>query len=295
MDKSVFVLKGFKGLGTVWFAELFLQGNNLDLSLVESRLKKEIEEFENKYSRFQEESLLNQLNKNKSIQYDEDLAKMLEIAKEASLKSGVVFNIFIKEKLEEKGYGKKVAEVSTKDFSETSRTEVIDDKIILRGNKGIDLGGIGKGYLIDKLANILSKEFGIKYFLVNGGGDIYVTSNNEKEIEIFLEHPTKEGEYIYKIKIKNKAFCVSSSFKRMWLVEDKEVNHFIGDNEEVWATSYVVGGNATITDIFATVACILSSQESKLINVANEFSVEYFVVNKAGQIYKSTDFPELME
>lgn len=293
MDKSVFVLKGFKGLGTVWFAELFLQGLNADVSLIEERLKKEIEEFENKYSRFQEESLLNQLNKNKSIQYDKDLVKMLEIAKEASLKSGGIFNIFIKEKLENKGYGKKVTEVSQGETSEASATELVGDKIILRGNKGIDLGGIGKGYLIDKLANILSKEFGIKYFLVNGGGDIYVTSNNEEKIEIFLEHPTKQGEYIYKIKIKDKAFCSSSSFKRMWLVEDKEVNHFIGDDEEVWASSYVISDGATNADIFATVACLISSNKDKLIDYSKDFNVDYFVINKEGNIYRSNNFPEL--
>ena len=79
----------------------------------------------------------------------------------------------------------------------------------------------------------------------------------------------------------------------MWLVEDKEVNHFISDDEEVWASSYVVSDNATNADIFATVACLLSSNKDKLSDYSKDFNVDYFVINKEGNIYRSDNFPEL--
>ena len=199
--------------------------------------------------------------------------------------------LYHKEKLEEKGYGNTVASPE-KIIEGDSNIKLENNKIILEGNKSIDLGGIGKGYLIDKLSNILQKKFGLKYFLINGGGDIYVTSDNEKEIELFLEHPTNKDQYINKIKIKNKSLCVSSSFKRVWNKEGEEVNHFIGE-ENVWAISYIVGGKATNADVFGTIACILSSNENKIKSIYKDFDVEYMVINQKGEVFKSNSFPKL--
>lgn len=50
----------------------------------------------------------------------------------------------------------------------------------------IDLGGLGKGWLIDKLSDLLRNE-GYKEFLINGGGDMYVSSTEKQEC--YIEHP----------------------------------------------------------------------------------------------------------
>ncbi len=295
MNSKILILDNFKALGTGWWIEIFQRGEaKFDVEKIKIRLEEEIKNFENKYTRFKNTSLLSELNTKKEIKFDKEFFEILTLADKFNKNSGGIFNVFIKEKLEEKGYGKEVvvAEISKKDFSEISATIQNDNKIILKGNFGIDLGGIGKGYLIDKLSNILQNEFNLEYFLINGGGDIYVTSNYGEDIQFFLEHPINEGEYIYKIKIKNKAFCVSSSFKRMWNKEGKEVNHFISEGE-VWATSYVVADRTVIADVFATVSCILSSDDTKLKNIYKNFDVEYLVINEVGKIFKSEGFPKL--
>jgi len=56
-----------------------------------------------------------------------------------------------------------------------SAITITDDAITLTAG-ALDIGGFGKGYLIDLLAQDL-KAHDLHHFLINGGGDIYVTSN----------------------------------------------------------------------------------------------------------------------
>jgi thiamine biosynthesis lipoprotein len=164
----------------------------------------------------------------------------------------------------------------------------------ISGDKGIDLGGIGKGYLIDKLADILLNKFALPYFLINGGGDMYMTSNQGEEIEVFLEHPTDVGSYLNTIKIKNGAFCSSSSFKRSWIHNGKPVNHFIAE-KEVWAASFVLGPTTTMADMYATVFCILSDNKDLLKELSKKETLDYLVIDSNGVTAKSSSFPSFIQ
>ena len=64
----------------------------------------------------------------------------------------------------------------------------------LKGMK-IDLGGIAKGYAIDRASDVMKKH-GMKNFFVNGGGDIYVSgikAEDQKWI-VGIMHPRKNNE-----------------------------------------------------------------------------------------------------
>lgn len=292
MDKSVFVIESFPALGTLFWIEIFeSDAYSVEVTLLETikmRLCDEIRRFETSYSRFNDESTLSLLNRERVVLYDEDLSTMLTLAEKMSVVTGGVFDIFIKEKLEEKGYGMQGVDME-KNGEEKSFISSDEKSIILHGNKGVDLGGIGKGYLIDKLTRILRDEYSVPYFLINGGGDMYMTSKGGEDVTVYLEHPTHHDEYIGTVTLKNKSFCSSSSFKRVWKYQGKEVNHFIGEGE-VWAASYVIGDTAGITDMFATVACILSAKKEELARIAKELLLEYMVITKNGDVYKSDGF-----
>ena len=171
MKKSVYLLEGYQALGTVWYIELFEQLPSDRLEVLRNDVIQEIISFENKYSRFKSDSLLSLLNKNRTLPYDEDLALMISLAKDAHTKSDGIFDIFIKHKLEQKGYG------GTGDIlqgvEEKSTAHSSEETIILTGTQSIDLGGIGKGFLIDKISRYAQSQ-GVKEFIVNGGGDMYV-------------------------------------------------------------------------------------------------------------------------
>ena len=279
------VLDRYQALGTRFWIEVYDEDINVDA--IASTLISCIDEFENKYSRFDDASFLN-MHTLEDLLKDEEVGDILEKSFVFMRESDGVFNIFIKDKLEEKGYGIK------RDVNKNN----------------IDLGGIGKGYLIDKLASILKVKFNLKYFLINGGGDMYMTSDNEIPIDIYMQHPVNDDEYIYKISLKDQAFTASSSFKRKWIKSnnksdydkfdndisdsDNTVNHFISpDSTEVWSASYVIADDAMTADVYATVLCI-EPDPTLIKNKVYANTIEYFVI-KEGEIYKSSGFDSFIK
>lgn len=324
------LLDGYEGLGTKFWIEVFEDITDESSVIIGSKIKREIDNFGARYSRFRSDSILNKLNRERSIDLnnseDFDLINMLQISMKYYSLTNHTFDIFIKEKLENLGYGASdalLAENKSEHVRINFQSSAVDisnnvhaysdvdaeaqtsliitsgdvySSVSIVGEKSIDLGGIGKGYLIQKISNILEQEFKLKYYIVNGGGDMYVTSNGGSAIDLYLEHPTNIGEYIYKIKLKDSALCVSSSFKRSWNRAGKMVNHFITkEDTPAWSASYIVGRSAVEADMAATVACINADNIGKLESDMHAFGVDYLVLNSSAEIVKSNGFPQLME
>jgi thiamine biosynthesis lipoprotein len=284
MGVSVFILEGFEALGTKWYIEVFEAITAEKKETMHAGITSFIRSFEGKYSRFKKDSLLSQLNEQRSLPYDHDLAEMLRIGKVSYEKSGGVFNLFIKDALVKKGYGQgEIKEIVSDDMSDF----YLDEKqITLTGEKSIDLGGIGKGYLIDLLAAFLQRKYSMSQFLINGGGDMYMTHNSDQPIEVFLQNPIQRDILLGSLYLKNQAFCASSSYVRAWEKDGIRKNHFItSGGREVWAASFTVGNTATIADIAATVLCITSADKEKTKKFANAFEVDYLVYDDTGAPY----------
>jgi thiamine biosynthesis lipoprotein ApbE len=205
---------------------------------------------------------------------------MLTKGKEMSVLTKGVFDLFIKERLEDKGYGVKGNHVDN--YSDSESDFVITEEVIqLKGKKSIDLGGIGKGYLLDVLAEILKKRFNVHEFLINGGGDMYGTHQGGEAIVVYIQNPEDRNVLIGSFGIKNQSLCASSSYVRSWIHDDKVKNHFITkDQREIWAASFVVGDNATLTDMLATVFCINSHDKQVCESLASQTSVLYRAIQK---------------
>jgi thiamine biosynthesis lipoprotein len=224
---------------------------------------------------------------------------MISIGEKWRIETEGVFDIAIKKKLENIGYGHTEGVGDSSDEVDVLVSRVVkhEDTIIWDSKKQIDLGGIGKGFLIDKLARILEAEYNIHYFLINGGGDIYATSNQGEPIELLLEHPTEAGMYIGKISIQDSSLCVSSSFKRTWVKEGHRYNHFIDTkrNAVIESASYVYAETATIADILATILAILSHSKNEVKVLAEKYTAEYLTLNSKGEVYCSPVFKNALE
>ena len=73
------------------------------------------------------------------------------------------------------------------------------DTTVFLKKKGmsIDLGGIAKGYAIDRGSAVL-KENGITNFILNAGGDIYVsgTKDNDTQWKLGIKHPRNTNDLV---------------------------------------------------------------------------------------------------
>lgn len=291
MSASCLVLDGFEALSTKWYIELFERVEEKTLASLKGELEFFLIDFQNRYSRFSESSVLNELNRNHVTSYDHHLACMIEGGQMLNKDTSGAFDLFIKNKLEEKGYGAQSDYLH--EDEEGSHAIVSENEIRLFGSKTIDLGGIGKGYLIDVIAETLTKKYNIQQFLINGGGDMYGTHSGGNPITVYLQHPKEREKLLGEVSILNQAFCSSSSYVRVWENEGELKNHFVTkDKKEVWAASFVVGPSATITDSLATVFCITSLDESLTCQIADKHKVSYLVYDTSFHSFGNLNYTE---
>ncbi len=248
-------------LGTVWWFELFdLKKQDQEKFL--DRINNLLEEFESTYSRFKETSVVSQLNKNNLVEKPSpEFLEILNLSKKFYVETDGVFNILVGDYLEMTGYDKdynfskeikRLPEVPDLELS----LNFDDEKINLNKNSKIDLGGIGKGFLIDKLAGIFKQEFALESFLINGGGDIYATEKDGEGFEIGLKSPTSD-QMIGSITLKNQGFAASSPAIRSWKGSDgKTYSHIVGSDKP--KDTFVVAPSATEADVWATTLCVNS-------------------------------------
>lgn len=92
----------------------------------------------------------------------------------------------------------------------------------------LDLGGIAKGYAVDKAIAVL-REKGIKNALINAGGDIYAmgTRDEQKKWRVALQHPRKEGVTLTVLELKDKACATSGDYERYVEIEGNRYSHII--------------------------------------------------------------------
>jgi len=289
-QESIFILNGLEALSTIWFVEVFESLTSTSCHEIQEVLIDTIYSFEKKYSRFNESSLLSELNSKRMVNYDYHLAMMLTKGKEMGIVTEGVFDLFIKEQLEDKGYGVKGCHADN--YSDSDSDFVITEEVIqLKGEKSIDLGGLGKGYLLDVLAEILKKRFHINEFLINGGGDMYGTHQGGDDIVVYIQNPEDRNILIGSVGIKNQSLCASSSYVRSWVHGDRVKNHFIAKNQkEVWAASFVVGDSAILTDMLATVFCINSHDKRFCGSLASQTGAAYYVMPRDEASFGNLEF-----
>jgi thiamine biosynthesis lipoprotein len=237
-------LPTIKALGTVWWIEIFTELDQNQTQTVHDNLCLFIADFENKYSRFRNDSLITKLNTTGKLDKPDPMTiDLLKQGQDLYRKTDGLFNILIGEILENTGYDANYSFKPKETVSETPNPLedliITNESIILKKGR-VDLGGFGKGYLIDLIAIELINKYKMPYFLINGGGDMYATSDNHKPITIYLEHPITPEHYINTTTLLNQGFAASSQYKRRWVVNNKSYNHIINTkNQELLCGTFI--------------------------------------------------------
>ncbi len=267
-------------LGTKWWIEIFDEIDVEMSAIAFGNCAHFITDFENNYSRFKSDSLISTLNREGVLQNpSEECRALLTYGKNLYLRTNTHFNLLTGHIQEARGYDA--------DYSFTSKNvdlevgnpiinlSILPNNITLTQGK-VDIGGYGKGYLIDEIAKILQDKFSIKYFIINGGGDMYATSQFNNPIEIYLEHPTEPKHIIQKTTLFNQGFAASSPFKRIWHTEAGTYSHIITDNNLPKIASFIKASTARDADAFATTALIVDEPELYQLSQTEEFDAVRF-------------------
>ena len=170
---------------------------------------------------------------------------------------------------------------------------IIKDNTISFKEEGtkITLGGIAKGYAVDEALEVL-KDIGIKYALVDAGGDIgTLGSKPEGELwRISLVNPDDTSEYLVDFKIKDKSVATSGNYERYFDLE-KEVHHIINPETGYSATGSIsvtiIAESCTQADILATAVFVMGAEDGMRL-VESLDDVEGFIVDADRIIHQSS-------
>jgi len=97
--------------------------------------------------------------------------------------------------------------------------------------KGVELdpGGIGKGYAVDRIAQIL-KDNGVQRALISGGGSsIYAIGAppNEKGWKVEIKNPRKTSESVETVYLKDESMSTSGNYEKFFYAEGKMYSHIM--------------------------------------------------------------------
>lgn len=253
-------------LGTSWWLEIYDKIDSCTEHSAYAVVRTTLAEFENRYSRFRPDSWLSQLNRERSFSSpDPEFQALLTYGLQAYARTAGTFTILIGNEMIARGYDATYSFVpGTQPASPPDPHTILSinpRKITLHDNWTIDIGGYGKGYVIDLISTKLT-ELGLRCFLVNGGGDLYVTSDHGAPVTIHLEHPTQPGFGIGTADLKCAGFAASSPFKRQWRVAEKTYSHLMSEaNQHDPVATFAVATTARDADVFATTCALLSEAD----------------------------------
>ena len=139
----------------------------------------------------------------------------------------------------------------------------------------LDLGGIAKGYAIDKAIEILQAG-GVKGAMVDIGGDLRcfgTPANGKAHWLIGLQDPTVEEEKtLLTLNMDDMAVATSGDYRRFFIIDDKKHSHIVNpataDSASNLSSVTLIAPTAMAADALATAVTVLG--EKKGIDLINK-------------------------
>lgn len=217
---------------------------------------------------------LNSLNMEDTIQLSFPLYDCLVKAHSYYGLTEGLFSPYLKKQMEQNGYNTSFPfthsyskAVVIEPFSGSPFLFLDDRKVVKKSSQEVDLGGFAKGYAVEMAAKWLQANGFRDYGIVDGGGDMTMWSDGDKEWTIGIDDPYQSGNEISYIKLKNGSVATSNSIFRSWVKGNKRKHHLLnGQTGEPVDTNIVQATVVTSSLIQAEVAtkmCFLLKEEQQ--------------------------------
>lgn len=249
------VLKFSHGAMNTTF-EIFVQHENPSYAAAAAKAAFDVaDRLESRLSRFIENSDISRVNSTiagQTVVVDPDTMHCLLIAQKSYKLTGGAFDITI---------GKLTLPENTQNISQISHQalqielspETLDVKR-LNPDAQVDLGGIGKGYAVDKMAEVLS-EWSITKGLVHGGASSVIAlqpPDGKSGWPITLSDPAT-GKRVMRLELKNEVLSSSGLTKGSHII-DPATGQPVQSRLAVWVR---LPQDAALADVLSTAAMIM--------------------------------------
>ncbi len=271
-----------------------LMGTYVTISLEEQQNKEIsasfdlVQNIEDSLSTYDPNATLAKLNKTHSVPLDHSLSEAITLSKNYYKETNGYFDITIgsisKELYhfgEEKTYSPSQKELKA---AKLNIDAVHRDKENIRTEEGIvvDLGGMGKGYAVDKVANYL-KEQNISRGIIALSGDIQCLHR----CELYLQSPFEEATFAkVTAKIPNLSTSTSGTYRRY--TTKKSEHHLINpktatQGKDFVSVSLFTQADNSKIDAYATAVSVMPKEEAMKF-LENHKKIGYVLVEEDGNI-----------
>jgi thiamine biosynthesis lipoprotein len=258
--------------------------------------------FEQRYSRFLSLSELSRLNAaaGRPFKASRGLFELVSLALDLAARSEGLFDPLILPQLLAAGYDRSFDEMPA---TLTHRPKPAQSRanwrlvamdggarsIRLPPGAAIDLGGIGKGWAVDRVGALLGTPS-----LVNAGGDVLLSGRppGEESWLVGVAEPFRPEQDMTVLKAVDRGVATSSSLRRRWQRDGLVLHHLIdprsgrpSESDAVQVTA--IAPSALLADYHAKVA-LLKGVEAGLVYLERQAGVEGLVVRADGEVFASS-------
>jgi len=267
---------------------------------VEQKIKNEFKRIYNKFSPSVRSSVLNSINRGGKRKIDRETLYLIKESLLFYKKSNGIFDITVKPLLDLWGFESDKRRVPSKKEIKKALKFVSSKRILLTNNEinlpegfKIDLGGIAKGYAVDRAAHIFKKA-GINNFLINAGGDLIAEGVNDKGKPwvIGIQHPRSSG-IIKVFSVKNKAVATSGDYQRYFIKNGIRYCHiispFTGYPYRKWASMTVIADDCITADALST--AFFGMDIDTIEKTINKYfkNIRFYGINSNLQVFTNFD------
>ena len=288
-------------MGTQVRVEIWHQDSATALLLIEKVLA-EIQRIEDSMSPYIESSLLSQVNRNAAkqrVKIDDELFFVINKALEYSKQTNGAFDISFASvgHLYDYRTGKKPSEQELKKrLPAINYQSVVLDKTsktihFLHPDIKIDLGGIAKGYAVDRCIEFL-KQNGVSSAMVSAGGDSRLLGDRQgRPWYIGVKNPRGKG-HIMKLPLVDVAVSTSGDYERFFEIEGERYHHIL--NPETGRSSKniqgvtIIADKAIDSDALSTSVFVMGRKKG-LALIETLPNISAIIIEATGKVYYSSD------
>ncbi|HKJ54205.1 MAG TPA: FAD:protein FMN transferase [Gammaproteobacteria bacterium] len=266
------------------------------------RIVAEMQRIEALMSTYRDDSEITRINNEaatKTVEISSEMAHLIERSIHFSKLSGGVFDITYASV----GYAYDYREhKQPSDETVAEKLPAIDYRHIeLEGNRihfarpgvRIDLGGIAKGYAVDRSIDI-ARQCGISRAMISAGGDSRIIGDRGgRPWMIGIRHPRDPAGIALRLPLSDSAISTSGDYERFFIADGKRVHHIIdphtGRSAGASWSATVIGPDAMTTDALSTTIFIMGADDG-LALIENLEGFDAIVIDSGGKVHYSSGF-----
>lgn len=160
-----------------------------------------------------------------------------------------------------------------------------------RSGVRIDLGGIAKGYAVDRGIAVL-KQRGVTHALVSAGGDSYVLGDHRgRPWMIAVRDPRERAQAVAVLPLTDRAISTSGDYERYFEADGQRYHHIINPRTGRSASDVrsvtIIGPETTTTDALSTGVFVLGVERGLAV-VDSMPGIEAIIVDAQGRVHRSS-------